>query len=111
MLGIYQSNKSVASVDSFSDYGQFAISQSGLGHIMFSAATARSTMDFSMLPVDDGVVDSPPNSGKHPNAVNSPSPVKCHPNSISAWDVSLMNSKTPRKLYSEGMDLVANHEV
>ena len=50
--------------DSFFDYGQFAISQSGLGHIMYSAATAQSTMDFSILPVDDGVVDSPPNGGK-----------------------------------------------
>ena len=28
------------SADSFSDYGQFAISQSDLGHIMYSAATA-----------------------------------------------------------------------
>ena len=103
VLEIFGGNKSVASVDSFSNYGQFAISQRGLEVVMFSVATTRSTMDFSMLPIDDGVVDSLSNNGKHPNIVNSPSPMKRHTNSVSAWDVGLMNSTTPRKLYDDGI--------
>ena len=65
-----------ASVDSFSDYGQYAISQSALGHIMVSAATALSTMDFSLLPIDADAVDSPPKAGKRAERLKSPSPLK-----------------------------------
>lgn len=65
-----------ASADSILDYGQYAISQSGTGHIMYSAATAQSTMDFSTKPINDGVVDSPPYGGKRPLSVCSPSPLK-----------------------------------
>ncbi len=57
-------SKCVASMDSILDYSQYVISQSGVGHVMVSAAIAQSTMDFSTTPVDDGVVDSPPNKGR-----------------------------------------------
>ena len=101
-------NKCTASADSFSDYGQFAISQSGLGHIMFSAATAQSTMDFSTMPVEDGVVDSPPNGGKRPHPVTSPSPLKCRRQSSSPRDGP---SVMQRKLYDEEMGVVAATQV
>ena len=93
------------SADSFSDYGQFAISQSGLGHIMYSAATAQSTMDFSIMP-DEGVVDSPPNGGKCPLTRSSPSPIKIHARSTSPGLVSQMNVVTQRKLYEEDVDVL-----
>ncbi len=103
--------KCTASADSFSDYGQFAISQSGVGHIMYSAKTAQSTMDFSTMPVDDGVVDSPPNGGKRNIILNSPSPLKCRPRSSSPQDRLGMNPETQRKLYNEPMSARMNREV
>jgi len=69
-------NKFAASANSYCDYGQFAISQSKLGHIMYYKVTTCSTMDFSMKPINDGAVDSLPNGRKHLNNVNSPSPMK-----------------------------------
>ena len=96
--------KSTASHDSFSDYGQFAISQSAVGHIMYSAKTAQSTMDFSVMPIDDGVVDSPPNGGKCSNPVSSPSPLKIYRRSTSPQEHSRMNPESQRKLYSEPAD-------
>ena len=100
--------KCAASVDSFSDYGQFAISENRLGHILYSAATAQSTMDFSVMPLDDGVVDSPPNMGKRLMHNNSPSPLKCQPLSSSPWDRSGFSLVAPRKLYKDKLpqDLV-----
>ncbi len=97
--------------DSLVDYGQLAMSEGGVRHIMYSAATAQSTMDFSMMDVDDNVVDSPPNGGKRPVQVNSPSPLKCRPESMSPRDRSKMNPETQRKLYDEEMDLVVADEV
>ena len=94
------------SADSFSDYGQFAISQSGLGHIMYSAATTQSTMDFSIMPVDEGVVDSPPNGGKCPLTRSSPSLVKIRARSTSPGLVLQMNVVTQRKLYEEDVDVL-----
>lgn len=103
--------KCTASADSFSDYGQFAISQSGLGHIMFSAATAQSTMDFSMTPVDDGVVDSPPNGGKRPHIVSSPSPLKCRRQPASLMEECPTNVEAQRKLYVEDMIVLPVQQV
>lgn len=91
--------RSAASADSIMDYGQYAISQSGLGHIMYSAATAQSTMDFSMKPIDDGVVDSPPNGGKRPRPVRSPSPLKSHTLCASPRTRSSDGGAPPRRLY------------
>lgn len=86
--------KCAPSADSFSDYGQFSISQCGLGYIMYSAATAQSTMDYSIMPIDDGVVDSPPNGGKCPLPKSSPSPVKIRARSTSPEVPSQMNVVT-----------------
>ena len=87
--------KSTASHNSFSDYGQFAISQSVVGHIMYSAKTVESTMDFFVMPIDDGVVDSPPfNGGKRPNLVSSPSPLKICRKSISPQERLGMNPES-----------------
>ena len=103
-FNIEYGGKSTASHDSFSDYGQFAISQSAVGHIMYSAKTTQSTMEFSVMPLDDGVVDSPPNGGKRPNSVSSPSPLKiCH-RSTSPQERFGMNPESQRKLYSEPPD-------
>ena len=99
------------SADSFSGYGQFAISQSGLGHIMYSAATAQSTMDFSILPVDDGVVDNPSNGGKCPLPKSSPSPVKICARSTSPGLPSQMNIVTQKKLYEDDVDVLRSPKV
>ena len=103
--------KSIASHDSFSNYGQFAISQSAVGHIMYSTKTAQSTMDFSVMPIDDGVVDSPPNGGKRPNSVSSPSPLKICRRSTSPQERSRMNPESQRKLYSEPTNQLPAHLV
>ena len=103
--------KSIASHDSFSDYGQFAISQSVVGHIMYSAKTAQSTMDFSVMPFDDGVVDNPPNGGKRPNPVSSPSPLKIYRRSTSPQERLGMNPESQRKLYSEPADQLPTLQV
>lgn len=63
----------VASNDSILDYGQYAISRSGLGNNMYSTATAQSTMDYSVLPIDAGVVDSPHDDSKRRLPISSPS--------------------------------------
>ena len=78
---------------------------------MLSAATAQSTMDFSMKPVNDGVVDSPPNGGKRPFMVCSPSPLKYRPRSTSPQDRSKMNVVMQRKLYDDGMGMVTAQQV
>ena len=102
-----------ASADSILDYGQYAISQSGTGHIMYSAATAQSTMDFSTKAIDDDVVDSPPFGGKRPHSVSSPSPLKSR-TPITSPKSSTRNVGAPqRKLYddSEMVDLPVPKEV
>ena len=64
-----------ASVDSVMDIGAYAFSQHSKGNLLYSAATAQSTMDYLLKAVDDGVVDSPPSRGAS-LAVNSPSPLR-----------------------------------
>jgi len=102
-----------ASADSILDYGQYAISQSGTGLIMYSAATAQSTMDFSTKPIDDDVVDSPPFGGKRPHPVSSPSPLKSRPPITSPISRTHNVGAPQRKLYddSESMDLPVRKEV
>ena len=90
-----------ASADSILDYGQYTISQSGLGHIMFSAPIAQSTMDFSMKPINDGVVDSPPNGGKRPRLLSSPSPLKTRSLTTSPNTRSSAGGAPQRKLYDD----------
>ena len=64
-----------ASVDLVMDIGAYAILQHNKGNLLYSAPTAQSTMDYSSMAVEDGVVDSPPSRGA-PLAVNSPSPLR-----------------------------------
>ena len=108
---INSENKCTASTDSFSDYRQFTVFQSGMGHIMYSAATAWSTMDYSVMPVDDSVVDSPPNGGKRTNPMSSPYPLKCRRRSTSLQDLFGMNAETQRKLYDEHVGVLPSLEV
>jgi len=108
---IDRENKCAAFVDSFSNYGQFRVSKSGMGHIMYSTATARSTMDYSTMPVDDGVVNSPPNRKKCTNPMNSPSPLKCCCRSTSPEVQFGMHVETQRKLYNEQVDVLSTLEV
>lgn len=67
---------------------------------MHSAATAQSTMDFSTMAIEAGVVDSPVPREPIPERVNSPSPI---------WPLSIPESprlcrevltSTKRNLYA-----------
>jgi len=68
-------------------------------------------MDISVIPMEDGVVDSPPNGRKHAKVVSFPSPMKFPSRSTSLQDRLGMNPKTQRKLYDEEMLVVASVEV
>jgi len=103
--------KCATSAHSFSDYGQFDISKGALGHIMYSAKTAQSTMDYLSIPIDDGVVNSPPNGGKHSMPVSSPSPLNCRLQSTLPVVRNGMNPKIQRELYDDEMILGAAVEV
>ena len=63
-----------ASADSILDYGQYVILSTG--NFLCSAPTGNSTMDFSTLPVNDGVVDSPPEQKRCSQVPCSPSPLR-----------------------------------
>lgn len=90
-----------ASADSLLDYGQYSISQSGTGHIMYSAATAQSTMDYSAKAIDDDVVDSPPYKRKLPLSACSPSPLKSRTMNIFARVETSRDGAPQRKLYDD----------
>jgi hypothetical protein len=68
---------------------------------MYLAATAQSTMDFSVKPINDGVVDSPPNGGKRPRPVSSPSPLKSRAMTSSPRNRSSAVGPPQRKLYDD----------
>ena len=53
-----------------------ALSEHGKGHLLYSAAIAQSTMDYSQKAVEDDVVDSPPNRAIILVPINSPSPLR-----------------------------------
>jgi len=71
----------------------------------------QSTMDFTMIPMDNGVMDNPLNGGKHPNLVSSPSLLKCQPQLTLPRDHSALNAVTQRKLYDEETGVVAAIKV
>ena len=48
----------------------------GKGHLLYSAATAQSTMDYSCKAVKDDIEDSPPSRAIIPIPINSPSPLQ-----------------------------------
>ena len=49
-----------ASVDSMMELGACALSEHDKRHLLYSVATAQSTMDYSRKAVEDDAVDSPP---------------------------------------------------
>ena len=64
------------SVDSVMEVEPCALWDHGKGHLLYSAATAQSTMDYSRKAVEDDVVDSPPSHSIIPVPINSPSPLR-----------------------------------
>ena len=68
-------NMCTASVDSVMEIEASTFPQHSKGNLLYSAATAQSTMDYSPKAVEDGVVDSPPSCEVFV-VVNSPSPLR-----------------------------------
>ena len=64
-----------ASVDSIMEIGASVFPQHSKGNLLYSAATAQSTMDYLPKAIEDGVVDNPP-SREVLVVVNSPSPLR-----------------------------------
>ena len=70
-------------------------------NFLCSAPTVNSTMDFSVKPIEEGVVDSPPNSKLRLPISCSPSPLRsmdCRASSVSPGS---SEKGTQRKLYGE----------
>ena len=89
------------------DYGQFAISSKR--KILYSGATAQSTMDFSSKPIEDGVVNSPPRGGSRITAVLSPSPLRSVP--TPSEPSSHGYNPSQRKLYKDDNYPMDEHRV
>ena len=65
-----------ASVDSVMEIRACALLEHDKRHLLYSTATAQSTMDYLHKAVEDDAVDSPPNRGIVPLSINSPSPLR-----------------------------------
>ena len=87
------------SADSILDYGQYVILSTG--NFLCSAPTVNSTMDFSVKHIEDGVVDSPPNSKLRLPISYSPSPVRSMHCRASSMSPDSSDKGTQRKLYGE----------
>ena len=66
----------IASVDSMMEIETCGLSEHDKRHLLYSATTAQSTMDYSRKAVEDDVVDSPPSHGIVPLPISSPSPLR-----------------------------------
>lgn len=95
----------VASDDSFLEYGQNAILSTG--NFLCSATIANSTMDFSTKPVEDGVVDSPPNRVHRLCKSCSPSPLRSRDPTTSRMSPSASKRVPQRKLYEDFGKLIS----
>ena len=95
----------VASDDSFLEYGQNTILSTG--NFLCSATTANSTMDFSTKPVEDGVVDSPPNRAHRLRKSCSPSPLRSRDPTTSRMSPSASERVPQRKLYEDFGKLIS----
>ena len=62
-------------MDSIVEIGAYAFLQHNKGNLLYFAARAQLTMDYSSKAVKDGVVDSPSSHGI-PIPINSPSPLQ-----------------------------------
>ena len=65
-----------AYVDSVMEIGTCALSEHDKRHLLYSAATTQSTMDYSCKAVEDNAVDSPPSRGIIPLPISLPSPLR-----------------------------------
>ena len=88
-----------ASADSILDYEQYVILSTG--NFLCSAPTVNSTMDFSFKPIEEGVVDSPPNSKLRMPILCSPSPLRSMHRCASSMSPASSDKGTQRKLYGE----------
>lgn len=93
-----------ASEDSILDYGQYVILSTG--NFLGSAPTVNSSMDFSTKPVDDGVVDSPPNQKPRLAISCSPSPLRSRGQPVTSMDADDLGKVPQRRLYGD-----ANYEI
>ena len=88
-----------ASTDSILDYGQYVILS--MGNFLCSAPMVNSTMDFSVKPIKEGVVDSPPNSKLCLPISCSPSPLRSMHRRPSSMSPDSSDKGMQRKLYGE----------
>ena len=88
-----------ASTDSILDYGQYVILS--MGNFLCSAPTVNSTMDFFVKPIEEGVVDSPPNSKLRLPILCSPSPLRPMHRLALSMSPDSCDKGTQRKLYGE----------
>ena len=88
-----------AFADSILNYGQYVILSTG--NFLCSAPAINSTMDFSVKPIDEGVVDSPPNSKLRLPISCSPSLVRSMDRCASSMSPDSSDRGTQRKLYGE----------
>ena len=88
-----------ASADSILDYRQYVILSTG--NFLCSAPTVNSTMDFSVKPTKEGVVDSPPNNKLRLPILCSPLPLRSMHRRASLMSPDSSNKGTQRKLYGE----------
>ena len=102
-----------ASMDSLMKDGDCGPSLRSRGVLLHSAATAQSTMDYSTMAIDEGVVDSPINKAPIPRRLESLSPI---------WPVLVPQSPphnrqgctpTKRTLYDDvkGVSIIAPFQV
>ena len=88
-----------ASADSILDYGQYVILSTG--NFLCSVPTVNSTMDFSVKPIEEGVVDSPPNRNLRMPISCSPLPLRSMHRRASSMSPDSSDKGTQRKLYRE----------
>ena len=88
-----------ASADSILDYKQYVMLSTG--NFLCSAPMVNSTMDFSVKPIEEGVVDSPPNSKLRLPISCSPSPLRSMDSHASSMSPNSSDKGTQRKLYGE----------
>ena len=88
-----------ASADSILDYEQYVILSTG--NFLCSASTVNSTMDFSVKPIEEGVVDSPPNSKLRVPISCLPSPLRSMHRRATSMSPDSSDKGMQRKLYGE----------
>ena len=88
-----------ASANSIMDYGQYVILSTR--NFLCSSPTRNLTMDFSTLPVNDRVVDSPPEQKRCSQVPCSPSPFHSRGVQNSSIVPTNLNKATQRKLYED----------